>query len=52
MRHKNYRYICCHLVVAKLRKLIEQKLLEYVPSRGSKWASPNEKVWYKKKKKQ
>ena len=28
------------LVVAKLLKLIEQDLLEYVPSGGSKWSSP------------
>ena len=28
------------LVVAKLRKLIEQDLLEHVPPGGRKWASP------------
>ena len=28
------------LVVAKVQKLIEQGLLEHVPPRGSKWASP------------
>ena len=28
------------LVVAKIRKLIEQGLLEHVATKGSKWASP------------